>query len=244
MRNSSTAVLALLATTPLYAAQHTIVTDDFVSLGTRRWIVEAEPDTNTNANTTLDTAARAGQDHHTRPVYTESHALVLDSARGLTVWYARRLTGHYEITYTRTVLDAGGPHDRVSDLNQFWLASKPQAGQRAAPFGGSGRLSDYDALDLYYAGVGGNDNTTTRFRHYNGTPSRPLLAEYTTPPWLLRGNHAYHVRIVVDANGTRFYLDGKPCFAAAGPLPDAGWFGFRSTASRQTIRDFAIRTLP
>ncbi|MFP3670090.1 DUF6250 domain-containing protein, partial [Priestia sp. SIMBA_032] len=129
----------------------------------------------------------------TQPVYAQSHALVLDSARGLTVWLNQRLTGHYEITFTRTVLDAGGPHDRVSDMNQFWIASKTQAQQRTAPFGGSGRFSDYDTLDLYYAGVGGNDNTTTRFRHYNGTSSRPLLAEYTAPPWLLRANHAYHV---------------------------------------------------
>jgi len=48
----------------------------------------------------------------------------------------------------------------------------------------------------------------------------------------------------VKTRQQQFYLDGKPCFAAAGPLPDAGWFGFRSTASRQTIRDFAIRALP
>jgi hypothetical protein len=239
VRNSLIAALALLATAPLHAAQHTIVKDNFASLDTRRWIVEAEPDT---------TARDGGQSNANTdgapPVYTRSHALVLDSARGLTVWLDQRLTGHYEITYTRTLIDAGGPHDRVSDLNQFWLASKVRAGQRTAPFGGSGRLADYDALDLYYAGVGGNGNTTTRFRHYDGTPARPLLAEYTTAPWLLRGNHAYRVRIVVDASGTRFYLDGKPCFAAAGPLPDAGWFGFRSTASRQTIRDFAIRRLP
>ncbi|UQP02871.1 DUF6250 domain-containing protein [Burkholderia multivorans] len=233
MRNSLIAALALLAAAPLHAAQHMIVKDDFTSLDTRRWIVEAERSTQSK-----------GQPDDTQPVYAQSHALVLDSARGLTVWLNQRLTGHYEITFTRTVLDAGGPHDRVSDMNQFWIASKTQAQQRTAPFGGSGRFSDYDTLDLYYAGVGGNDNTTTRFRHYNGTSSRPLLAEYTAPPWLLRANHAYQVRIVVDANGTRFYLDGRPCFAAAGPLPDAGWFGFRSTASRQTIRDFAIRALP
>ncbi|WP_321817202.1 MULTISPECIES: DUF6250 domain-containing protein [unclassified Paraburkholderia] len=231
MRNSLIAALTLLAAAPIYAAQTVLIKDDFASLNTQRWIVEAE----------AEATAHAG---HIHPVYTQSHALVLDSARGLTVWLNRRLSGHYEITYTRMVLDAGGPHDRVSDLNQFWLASKTQKGQRTAPFGGSGRFSDYDALDLYYAGVGGNDNTTTRFRHYNGTSSRPLLAEYTTPSWLLRANHAYRVRIVVDANGTRFYLDGTPCFAAAGPLPESGWFAFRSTASRQMIRDFRIRPLP
>ncbi|RQN34992.1 DUF6250 domain-containing protein [Paraburkholderia tropica] len=236
------ALLALLAAFPLHAAPRAILREDFASFDARRWIVEAEPDSKTVPST------KASIDSHSSrkspPVYTDHHALVLDSARGLTVWLDRRLTGHYEITYTRTVLDAGGPHDRVSDLNQFWLASARGSNGRVAPFGGSGRFEDYDALDLFYAGIGGNGNTTTRFRRYDGTSARPLLAQYTTPPWLLRANHPYRVRIVVDRRGTRFYLDGKPYFAASPPLPDAGWFGFRSTASRQTIRDFSIRALP
>lgn len=219
---------ALLYAAPVCAAPRTIFHDDFASFDAQRWIVEAEPSGGRGA----------------RPVYVHAHTLVLDSARGLTVWLDRRLAGHYEITYTRTVLEAGGRNDRLSDMNQFWLASARRAVEPAAPFGGSGRFADYDALDLYYAGVGGNGNTTTRFRHYDGTPTRPLLAEYTTAPWLLRANHPYRVRIVVDARGTRFYLDGKPCFSTSGPLPAAGWFGFRSTASRQTIRDFSIRALP
>jgi hypothetical protein len=246
VRNIPIAALALLACAPLQAAQHTIVKDDFSSFDARRWVVEAEP---ASANgPTVSAAPRASAPSSKPPVYTQAHALVLNGTRGLTVWLRQRLNGHYEISYTRTVLDHGDPNDRVSDMNQFWLASASHAGHRkddhAPPFGGSGRFTDYDSLTLYYVGVGGNDNTTTRFRHYDGTPSRPLLAEYTAPPWLLRANHAYRVRIVVDGRGTRFYLDGKPCFAAAGPLPDAGWFGFRSTASRQTIRDFAIRALP
>ncbi len=242
------AALTLLAALPLHAAPRTIFRDDFASFDARRWIVEAEPASVSGAASAPDSAPseKASVRSHLQPppVYTDKHALVLDSARGLTVWLDRRLTGHYEIAYTRTVLDAGGPHDRVSDLNQFWLASARGSNGRIAPFGGSGRFEDYDALDLFYAGVGGNGNTTTRFRHYDGTSARPLLAQYTSPSRLLRANHAYRVRIVVDGRGTRFYLDGKPYFAASPPLPEAGWFGFRSTASRQTIRDFTIRALP
>ncbi|TDV39223.1 hypothetical protein C7405_101340 [Paraburkholderia caballeronis] len=211
------------------AAPRVLFRDDFATLDTRAWIVEAEP-------------ARGGTP--TPPVYTHGHRLVLDSAGGLTVWLNRRLAGHYEIDYTRTVVDRGGPHDRVSDLNQFWLANAASGDPAATPFGRSGKFSDYDSLDLFYAGVGGNGNTTTRFRHYDGSASRPLLAEYTSRPWLLEGNRSYRIRIVVDGGGTRFYLDGRPCFAAAGLLRTDGYFGFRSTASRQTISDFSIRALP
>ncbi len=226
-----TVALALLAITAHanVAKKRVLFRDAFATLDTRTWIVEAEP-----------ARSRA----KTPPVYTRAHQLVLDSAGGLTVWLNRRLTGHYEIDYTRTVVDRGGSHDRVSDLNQFWLANAASGGPVATPFGRSGKFSDYDSLDLFYAGVGGNDNTTTRFRHYDGSATRPLLAEYTTRPWLLQGNRPYRIRIVVDGGGTRFYLDGQPCFAAAGPLRQDGYFGFRLTASRQTISNFSIRALP
>ncbi|WLE62879.1 hypothetical protein GIY62_21140 [Burkholderia plantarii] len=204
--------------------------DGFARFDAGRWIVEAE-------------AAPGDARAATPAVSVRAHALVLDGRAGLTVWLNRRLTGHYEITYTRTVLDRGGPNDRVSDLNQFWLANDPARAAAAAPFGRSGRFADYDSLDMLYAGIGGNDNTTTRVRRYDGTAARPLLAEYTSRDRLLRGNHPYHVRIVVDGAGSRLYLDGRPLFAVSGPLPAGGYFGFRSTASRQTIRDFSIRTL-
>lgn len=210
--------------------------DDFRSLDPHAWIVEAEP-ARAGAKANNDAKADA-------PVYVDRHRLVLDSARGLTVWLNRRLTGHYEIDYTRTVIDGRGPHERVSDMNQFWLARPLPGAAARTPFGRSGRFADYDSLDLFYAGIGGNDNTTTRFRHYDGSMRRPMLADYTAASWLLRGNHRYRIRIVVDGRGTRFYLDGRPCFAAALDAPGDGYFAFRTTASRQTVSDFSIRRLP
>jgi hypothetical protein len=202
-----------------------IAADDFASFDTGRWAVEAEGDP-------------------PRPVHAEDHRLVLESARGLTVWYRQKLSGHYEIDFTRRLpfTGTGAPFERVSDLNLFWLAQLGADGE--ALFSRSGKLSDYDTLPLYYAGIGGNDNTTTRFRHYDQGGQRPLLKEYTTAPYLLTANHDYRIRVVVDGEGTRLYVDGSLYFSAPGPLPEGGYFAFRSTKSRQTIADFSIHRLP
>lgn len=195
--------------------------------------------------------------------------LVMDTPRGLTVWLATPLRGHYEIRYTRMVVDRGGPNDRLSDVNQFWLANTADASPVSAAsvaaatasataranlpakrssidtgvLGRSGRLADYDALSMYYFGFGGNDNTTTRFRRYDGTASRPLLQEYLSADRLLRANHRYRIRTIVDAQGTRVYIDGTRYFSDAAPVPGNGYFAFRTTKSHQIISAFHIRRL-
>ncbi len=178
-----------------------------------------------------------------KPVaYVEENALVLDTPKGLTVWLEQPLEAHYEITYKRRVVDAGGAYDRVSDFNQFWLAHASPDGHNAV-FGRDGSLAAYDDLLLYYAGIGGNSNTTTRFRRYDGTTKRPLLKEYLDTARLLQGNHTYEVRTVVDGRGTRVYLDGTLLFEDAGPVPLRGFFAFRTTQSHQILSDFQIRPL-
>jgi hypothetical protein len=157
--------------------------------------------------------------------------LVLKANRGLTVWLRQQLLGHYEISFTRTVLAEG----RLSDLNFFWEAQLPEGFKR------SGKLEEYDALRLFYAGIGGNINSTTRFRYYDGTGARNLLREYTTAEFLLKANHPYRIRIVVDARGTRLYMDDKEYFNAAGPLLGGGYFGFRTTQSVQKVELFRVR---
>ena len=97
---------------------------------------------------------------------------------------------------------------------------------------------------MFYAGIGGNGNTTTRFRRYDGSGARLLLREYLDAPWLLRANHPYRIRIVVDGAGTRVLADGVPYFAAPDRIARAGWFGLRTTKSRQRISDFAVYRLP
>jgi YetA-like protein/Domain of unknown function (DUF6250) len=211
--------LGLLALDPLARAPGAVLVQDrFARFDTARWRVEAESDAPQAAATVRD------------------GALLLDATAGLTVWLAQPLSGHYEIAFTRTVLDEGQPHDRVSDLNVFWQA---QTGGKPV----SGRLADYDRIPMYYAGIGGNGNTTTRFRRLDGSGTRQLLCEYTAAPYLLRANHPYRIRIVVDAAGTRLYVDGVQYFSAAGAVADSGWFGLRTTKSRQRITDFAVYRL-
>lgn len=202
-----------------------LLADDFATFDAARWAVEAE-----------DGAAT---------VYVRDHALYLDSARGVTVWLRQPLQGAYEIRFTRTVLDEGQPHDRLSDLNLFWLAQLDNASPSAPSprFGRSGQLDTYNGLRLFYAGIGGNGNTTTRFRYYDGSGARGLLQEYLTAPYLLSANHAYQVRLLVSAAGTALFVDGQRYFAAPGPLAGSGYFAFRTTKSRQKIEHFAVYRL-
>ena len=51
----------------------------------------------------------------------------------------------------------------------------PRRFPRSAP----ARFAAYNDLKTYYVGLGGNRNTTTRFRRYIGDPeTRPLLPEH------------------------------------------------------------------
>lgn len=88
--------------------------------------------------------------------------LDVSAAAGATIWFKNKLSGNIMITYNATVIDAGGKNDRVSDLNTFWMAANPLTD---SIFKQDGKFSSYDNLHLYYAGIGGHDNTTTRFRN-------------------------------------------------------------------------------
>ena len=168
---------------------------------------------------------------------------------GATIWFAPELTAPIEIRYTITAVDEGWPHDRVSDLNQFWMA-RPPAG--ADLFGAghnrTGKFADYDALELYYVGVGGHDNTRTRFRRYIGQPgNRPLSAEHdlSGKEFLIEANREYRMRIVSEGHRQRFYRDGKLVFDVADPQPYlSGRFGFRTVRNHMIIKDFIVRSLP
>jgi hypothetical protein len=207
--------LGALGMLALDASSATVFSDDFQRFDPQSWAVESE----------------AGD--ASRTVRTASRALVLDASRGLTVWLRKQLIGHYEISFTRTILGDG----RLSDMNFFWEAQLP------AGFTQSGKLEDYDKLRLFYAGVGGNTNSTTRFRYYDGSGERKLLQEYTAPEYLLKANHPYRIRIVVDAQGTRLFVDDRQYFSAPGPQAGGGYFGLRTTQSRQKIENFSVRRI-
>jgi hypothetical protein len=173
-------------------------------------------------------------------VETRDGRLLMDVDSGATVWLDKPLPANVLISFTRRVVVEGGKNDRLSDVNQFWAARDP-----ANPhlFTRSGKLEDYDNLDLYYAGVGGNTNTTTRLRRY-GNGQRVLVAEANDAAYLLQPNRDYAVDIAVYGGCTRLLVDGKEVFAYRDPQPLAGgYFGLRTTWSRQTVDNLKIHEL-
>lgn len=174
-------------------------------------------------------------------------SLEITDAAGATVWWREKLTVPVVIRYELTMVAAGGPHDRVSDGNCFFLATDPAA-PGGCPFapghGRTGRFADYDSLRTYYVGMGGNTNTTTRFRRYAGDGSKPLLPEHdlTAAKYLLEPNRTYRIEIRVGADGlVKYRRDGEVFFSWRDPSPlREGWFGIRTVKSHQRIANFRV----
>jgi len=199
-----------------------LFTDDFTKLDTSNWVSEITPLPDSK-------------------VYCKDGSLFLDTKAGVTVWYKKPLTGNIRIEYTRKVLQEGNENDRVSDLNTFWMASDPR---NKYLFTRNGVLESYDSLLLYYVGMGGNSNKTTRFRKYNGKGERVLLKEYTDSAHLLKSNTTYTITIDVKNNTTRYAVNGETWFEYTDPsVLKKGYFGFRSTKSRQSIDKISIYKL-
>lgn len=171
-------------------------------------------------------------------VISKDKKLLIDSPYGVTVWYKKQLHGNIIIEYDWEVIVKDGKNDRLSDLNQFGMATDPKNNNL---FTRNGKFSAYDSLSLYYVGMGGNKNTTTRFRKYNGNGERKLLQEYSDEAHLLKANHKYHITINTKDGNTSFSVDGKEYFffTDINPLKE-GFFGFRSTHARHEISNFRV----
>lgn len=189
------------------------------------WRVEAEsPDTRvTAANGMLD----------------------IDTPRGLSLWYLPRLAAPVAIEFEVMAVSAGGANDQVSDVNAFWMATDP-----AAPDGSvlarrrSGAFADYDTLRTYYVGIGGNRNTTTRFRRYVGRAGdRPLLPghDLRAPGALLVANRWMRLRLIADGRHIEVRRDGRQLFALEDTEPyRSGHFALRTTQSHLRVRALSI----
>lgn len=198
-----------------------LLADDFTNFSPQRWLIEA-------------------QDPATH-VFVDAGQLLIDSPKGVTVWLRQPLVPGYCIEFTRKVIVAGGENDRLSDLNQFWGAYDPH---QSNPFTRSGDLEEYNNMSLYYVGMGGNYNSSTRFRRYDGSGQRHLLAEHKASTWLLQANRDYRIRIELDNSSTRYLVDNELFFSATHLLPPpTGYFAFRQVWSRQAISNFCVRRL-
>ncbi|WP_294612204.1 DUF6250 domain-containing protein [uncultured Bacteroides sp.] len=170
------------------------------------------------------------------------------SPKGLTLWRKEKMSGKVTIEYDACVVNET-KEDRLSDLNCFWMASDPKYPDNLwkREKWRNGIFLNCYSLQLYYLGYGGNHNSTTRFRRYDGNETgitdpkaRPaILKEYTDAEHLLKANHWYHIKITNENNRVSYYIDGKRLvdFRDAEPLTE-GWFGFRSTLSRTRITNF------
>ena len=197
-----------------------LYTDDF-NHGLGQWVVEQRPGGSVTA--------------------TESKMLI-DDQDGCTVWFRLPLDAPVVISYEATMSSAS----RVSDLNCFWMASDPAHPDDLFPPGRTrdGLFAKYDSLRTYYVGYGGNANTTTRFRRYDGTGARPLLPEHDLhgAEFLLKAGHAYQITLVALSDGhVQFIRDGIVLFDVRDSAPlTRGWFGFRTVHSRIELRNFRV----
>ena len=175
-------------------------------------------------------------------------ALEIDDATGCTVWFREKLTGSVRIEFDATLIKQGGPNDRVSDLNCFWMATDPAHpgdlffNSRAR----GGIFKNYDALRLYYVGYGANDNTTTRFRRYPGDGTKPLLPEHdlSAPQFMNVANRTVKIQLVAAGGKIQFLRDGELVLGFTDSAPfTTGWFGFRTVRNHMRLDNFRVYRL-
>jgi hypothetical protein len=180
-------------------------------------------------------------------VTAKDGVLDIDVPAGVTVWFRQELGGPVMIQYEATVISAGGPNDRVSDLNSFWMATDPAVPEDIFAHPRAGKFADYNSLRMYYVGLGGNGNTTTRFRRYIGDAvERPLLPENDLsvaehPDKGIVANKTQIVTLVADGALIQYWRDGEKIFEMTDPGPyTKGWFGIRTTKNHMQVRNLRV----
>jgi len=166
--------------------------------------------------------------------------------KGCTVWFKHKLQAPLCIEYEATVIDEGGPYDRVSDLNCFWMANDPNSpddffknSQNRA-----GKFNNYHSLTQYYVGYGGHNNTKTRFRRYDGQIDRPLLPEHdlSGEKLTITPNKKTKITLIVKDNEVIYKKDGKVVFMIRDNAPYlSGYFGIRTVNNHMIIENLSIK---
>ena len=185
------------------------------------------------------------EDERPARVVAREGVLDIDTPAGLTLWFKQRLEGPVEIEFEAAAISAGGANDQVSDLNVFWMARNAEGADPPYLAARSGRFAMYDDLVTYYVGLGGNRNTTSRFRRYVGQPgNRPLLPEHdrTGPEVLLEPNRWQRISLLAAGSRIEYRRDGRVLFRLDDAAPyTQGWFALRTTWSHLRVRNFKIR---
>lgn len=177
-------------------------------------------------------------------VTIDHNRLDIDVPAGASVWFKPILHGPILIEYNATVISAAGPNDRVSDLNCFWMATDSRNPTDIFAVARSGKFADYNQLLTYYVGLGGNGNTTTRFRRYVGDPvNRPLRPEddLAGKDNMIVPNQSQTIDLIACNNFIQYYRNGHRLFEMNDSNPyTTGWFAFRTTKNHVQFRSFRI----
>lgn len=193
---------------------------DAQSLNPQKWRIELEQPLNSS-------------------VYFNKDTLTINSSKGATVWLDSLITDNYEITYKRTFIMEGAKNDRLSDMNQFWNASDGNGLLKER----KGQFREYDDMLMYYFGISGNKNTTSRLRRYDGKGERVLLQDLDTT-YLLKPGRVYTVKTVISNGRSQVWVDDRLYFDYTDSNPiKSGYFGLRTTHSHQKIWDFKIKSI-
>lgn len=219
------ALLSLSFTASAFEQNKTLTYQDSFDNSIAQWVVE-------NKSSTV--AIKDGELH-------------IDDAAGTTVWFKNPIGTPSIIEFDGAVVVAGGPNDRGTDLNFFWMAENPS---NPNFFDGSkeraGDMRKYDSFRLYYVGYGANDNTTTRFRRYAGDGTRPLLPEYdvSDKAFMNVPNQMTNIKIVNLDDKVEVYANDKKLYEINDPEQfKSGYFGFRTWKSHLKLDNFKVYTL-
>lgn len=172
----------------------------------------------------------------------------IDDFAGCTAWFNQKFEGNVMIEYDALVIDQGGDNDRVSDLNCFWMAKDIYNPNDffATSDTRNGKFQNYHNLQLYYVGLGGHDNTKTRFRRYEGGGERPCLPEHDLddPNYLINANKVNKIRLIVFKDIVQYYFNGQLVFDYLDDKPyKEGYFGIRTYKNHLTIDNFKVYKL-
>jgi hypothetical protein len=152
---------------------------------------------------------------------------------GVTVWFRPRLEGPVMIQYQATVVSAGGPNDRVSDLNSFWMATDPRSPddlfarmQREAPVHFSPQRNLPDEGGFW--SITRFDDVRAVSRDHRTFSSERYLCRATP----LQGHHRQqdpNRTLIADGHLIQYWCDEEKIFEMTDPQPyTSGWFGIRT----------------
>lgn len=217
-------ILSLVVLSICYGCRSTSIIYDDTIMNRDNWVVEQQP---------------GGS------VVFENKQIEIVDALGCTVWFKHKLAGAIKIEYDVIVIDEGGEHDRVSDLNCFWMAtdSKNEDDFFKSSNERAGKFTNYHGLTQYYVGLGGHANTKTRFRRYTGDGERPLLPEHdlSDPKYLITANKQMHITLRANGNDIKYLRDGEVVFELHDVNPyTSGYFGFRTVNNHMRIKNIQI----